>query len=110
MSLATEEKTIVTDIRDGAQNALEWLRKVVDEHIPAAENDYNAAVAELRRLQSDEIVQSAEAAMLTPGERAFVAHFISEIPTLRVKSPAADQQPAEGNGDVPGDAGDQSAA
>jgi hypothetical protein len=90
---AAEVKTILTDTRDGVGNAFNWLKDVVENHLPAVERDYNAAVAELKRLQADEIVKAAEDALLTPAERSFVARFISEIPSLRVRTGADENGP-----------------
>jgi hypothetical protein len=82
----TEAKTVVTDIRAGAENAFNWLKEVIETHIPAAEADWNAGRAELQRLQSSPLVKAAEDAVLTPAEEEWVAHLISEMPALRVKA------------------------
>lgn len=102
MSLATIEQTVTKDVREGVQNAINWLTQVADTHLPTVEADVKAVAGSA-------IFKAAEAVLLTPAEEAFVAHFISEIPNLRAK-PAGDSVPAEGNGDAPSEPGDQSAA
>jgi len=102
MSLASLEKTVVTDIRDGLQNAVNWVTQITDTHLPAV-------VDELKRLQGSPVTQAIEAAFLTPAEEAWLAKLISEIPNLRSK-PAGDAAAIDGNGDAPSEPGDQSAS
>jgi hypothetical protein len=102
VSLATIEQTVAKDVREGVQNAINWLTQVAETHLPTIEADVKAVAGSA-------IFKAAEAALLTPAEEAFAARFISEIANLRAK-PAGDSVPAEGNGDAPGGTGDQSAS
>jgi hypothetical protein len=101
VSLGSIEKTVVTDIRDGVQNAINWLTTVAETHLPAAE-------ADIKAVAGNPITKAIEAAFLSPAEEAWAADIIAKIPSLRSQPAAPAGTPEEsGAGDVPSD---QSAA
>lgn len=98
MSLASIEKTVVGDIREGVQNAITWLTQVAETHLPAAE-------ADIRAVAGSGLFKIIEDAVLTPAEEALIAELVSKLPALRASASAAAEAPAA---EVP--AGDGAAA
>jgi hypothetical protein len=76
MSLATVLQQLETDVREGVQNAVNWLAPVADTNLPAA-------IAELKAITDGPVFKALEESYLTPAEEAVVAQFIRSIPSMR---------------------------
>lgn len=77
-------KVIAADIKTAVETAEVNVRTVLDQHMPGL-----LALAE--RVESDPLIQAAEAAALPPGAKVIVAEFIAK---LAAEFPAQ-QAPAE---------------
>jgi hypothetical protein len=72
---------ILDDVRNGVENAMQWLKQVDETHLPAAE-------AEVAKVQNSAVAQALEGLVLTPSEEAFLTDVITKLPSLRVSEDA----------------------
>ena len=72
---------ILDDVRNGVENAMQWLKQVDETHLPAAE-------AEVAKVQNSAVAQALEGLVLTPSEEAFLTDVITKLPSLRVSEEA----------------------
>lgn len=94
-------ESIITEAKDAAENGFEWLRKLVDEHLPAA-------IAEAKKVVPEIAAEIEAAAGLNPAEVTAVVSFIRTITGMR--SQPASGAPAETPAEPAPAEGDQSAA
>lgn len=64
--------TIASDIKGAIENGDQWIKQVVDTHLPAI-------LAEAQKYENSPIVQALEAALLPPALEQQIASMITEL-------------------------------